>query len=53
MDAPSNITNARSDRELILIWMADKSRTTQASFKPEFDEAVPHRQSKSLIVFEQ
>jgi integrase/recombinase XerD len=33
MDAPHQITNARSDRELILIWMADKSRTTQASFK--------------------
>ena len=33
MSAPSNITNAQSDRELILIWMADKSRTTQASFK--------------------
>jgi site-specific recombinase XerD len=33
MSVPSNITNAQSDRELILIWMADKSRTTQASFK--------------------
>ena len=33
MDAPNPITNAQSDRELILIWMADKSRTTQVSFK--------------------
>jgi integrase/recombinase XerD len=33
MDARHQITKARSDRELILIWMADKSRTTQASFK--------------------
>jgi integrase/recombinase XerD len=29
----SQVTSAQSDRELILIWMADKSRTTQASFK--------------------
>jgi integrase/recombinase XerD len=28
-----HVTNAQSDRELILVWMADKSRTTQASFK--------------------
>ena len=28
-----HVTNAQSDRELIPIWMADKSRTTQASFK--------------------
>jgi integrase/recombinase XerD len=33
MAALPPITNAQSDRELILIWMADKSRTTQASFK--------------------
>ena len=33
MAALPPITNAESDRELILIWMADKSRTTQASFK--------------------
>jgi integrase/recombinase XerD len=31
--ASSIVTNARSDRQLIDIWMADKSRTTQASFK--------------------
>jgi integrase/recombinase XerD len=33
MNPSSQITNAQSDRELILVWMADKSRTTQASFK--------------------
>jgi integrase/recombinase XerD len=33
MTNSSQLTNAQSDRELILIWMADKSRTTQASFK--------------------
>ncbi len=31
--ASSQVTSAQSDRELIPIWMADKSRTTQASFK--------------------
>jgi integrase/recombinase XerD len=33
MKNSSQVTSAQSDRELILIWMADKSRTTQASFK--------------------
>jgi hypothetical protein len=33
MNFPLEITNTQSDRELILIWIADKSRTTQASFK--------------------
>lgn len=38
MSAPSNITNAQSDRELILVWMADKSRTTQISFKSTIEK---------------
>jgi integrase/recombinase XerD len=33
MTNSSQVISAQSDRELILIWMADKSRTTQASFK--------------------
>ena len=40
MSAPSNITNAQSDRELILIWMADKSRTTQISFKSTIEKFI-------------
>jgi integrase/recombinase XerD len=38
MDAPHQITNAQSDRELILVWMADKSRTTQISFKSTIEK---------------
>ena len=38
MDVPNQITNARSDRELILVWMADKSRTTQISFKSTIEK---------------
>jgi integrase/recombinase XerD len=38
MSAPSNITNASSDRELILVWMADKSHTTQISFKSTIEK---------------
>ena len=33
-----HVTNAQSDRELILIWMADKSRTTQISFKSTIEK---------------
>ena len=33
MTNSSQVTSAQSDRELILVWMADKSRTTQISFK--------------------
>jgi integrase/recombinase XerD len=31
MDAPNQITNAQSDRELIDLWMANRSHATQAS----------------------
>jgi len=40
MDASNQITNAQSDRELILIWMADKSRTTQISFKSTIEKFI-------------
>jgi hypothetical protein len=40
MSAPANITNAQSDRELILVWMADKSRTTQISFKSTIEKFI-------------
>ena len=36
--ASSQVTSAQSDRELILIWMADKSRTTQISFKSTIEK---------------
>ena len=38
MAALPPLTNAQSDRELILIWMADKSRTTQISFKSTIEK---------------
>ena len=40
MAALPPITNAQSDRELILIWMADKSRTTQISFKSTIEKFI-------------
>ena len=36
--ASSQVTSAQSDRELILVWMADKSRTTQISFKSTIEK---------------
>ena len=35
-----HVTNAQSDRELITIWMADKSRTTQISFKSTIEKFI-------------
>ena len=38
MTNSSQVTSAQSDRELILVWMADKSRTTQISFKSTIEK---------------
>jgi len=38
--ASSQVTSAQSDRELILVWMADKSRSTQISFKSTIEKFI-------------